>query len=131
MDEPVADAARSVLDGHIVLSRKLAHRNHFPAIDVLQSISRCMPDVVSKEHGLLARQLKDSMAAYQENEDLIQIGAYAAGSSPRVDRAIQLHEPLMKFLAQDRDDKAPFATGLTQLRQIGALSPPKPGVRQA
>ena len=79
MDEPIADAARSILDGHIVLSRRLAHRNHFPAIDVLESISRCMSDVITDDHRACAGRVKDLMAAYRENGNLIQIGAYAQG----------------------------------------------------
>jgi FliI/YscN family ATPase len=100
LDEPIADTARSVLDGHIVLSRRLAQRNHYPAIDVLQSISRCMPDVASAEHLALNGKLKDMLAAYRENEDLIQIGAYAAGSNRRIDTALKLHDPLNAFLRQ-------------------------------
>lgn len=108
MDEPIADAARSILDGHIVLSRKLAHKNHFPAIDVLESISRCMPDVISGAQSKISTMVKDYMAAYRENEDLIQIGAYAAGSSERVDKAIKLNGPLNEFLRQDRNEKSEF-----------------------
>ena len=115
MDEPVADAARSILDGHIVLSRKLAHRNHYPSIDTLESISRCMPDVVSKEHMLQVTQLKDLMATYRDNEDLIQIGAYAAGSNEQVDRAIKLDVPIRRFLRQDREESITFAQTSQQL----------------
>ena len=118
MDEPIADAARSILDGHIVLSRKLAHRNHFPAIDVLQSISRCMPEVVKSEHLNIAGTVKDYLAAYHENEDLIQIGAYAAGSSERVDKAIRLHEPLRSFLRQGRTEKNSFEESCTKLKEL-------------
>jgi flagellum-specific ATP synthase len=104
MDEPIADAARSILDGHLVLSRRLAHRNHYPAIDTLESISRCMNDVISPEHMQTVTQLKDLMATYREHEDLIQIGAYAAGSNERVDKAIKLDEPMRTFLRQKRDE---------------------------
>ncbi len=122
MDEPIADAARSILDGHVVLSRKLAHRNHFPAIDVLQSISRCMADIATKEHLVVSGKVKDAMAAYKENEDLIQIGAYAAGSSDRVDKAIKLNEPLNAFLRQTRDSSSTLQDSLKKLREIAKMS---------
>jgi flagellum-specific ATP synthase len=118
MDEPIADAVRSILDGHIVLARRLAHRNHYPAIDVLESISRCMADVVGKEHLTTAGKIMDLMAAYRENEDLIQIGAYAAGSNERVDRAIRCHEPLNAFLRQNRDIKSVFNESIGKLTEI-------------
>ena len=117
-DEPIADAARSILDGHIVLSRKLAQRNHYPAVDVLASISRCMPDVVAAAHHATAGRIKDLAAAYHENEDLIQIGAYAHGSSERVDRAIKLHEPLGAFLRQDRLEKVLFDETVARLAEL-------------
>jgi len=122
MDEPIADAARSILDGHIVLSRRLAHRNHFPAIDVLESISRCMPEVISPSQARISGALKDYMAAYRENEDLIQIGAYVAGSSERVDKAIKLNDPLTKFLRQDRDEKSNFEESITRLTELAKIT---------
>ncbi|MBD3419922.1 MAG: FliI/YscN family ATPase [Chitinivibrionales bacterium] len=125
MDEPVADAARSILDGHIVLSRQLAHRNHYPAIDILQSISRCMPDVISAEHAATIARLKDYMAAYAENEDLIQIGAYVNGTNERVDKAIALHRPLETFLRQERTGNYSFDQSAENLQQILALAEPK------
>ncbi|NLW30462.1 MAG: flagellar protein export ATPase FliI [Fibrobacter sp.] len=118
MDEPIADAARSILDGHIVLSRKLAHRNHFPAIDVLESISRCMVDVVPQEHTNVTNSVKDYMAAYREHEDLIQIGAYASGSNERVDKAIKLHEKLEKFLRQQRSEGNRIEESLSKLKEL-------------
>ncbi|MDR3012345.1 MAG: flagellar protein export ATPase FliI [Chitinispirillales bacterium] len=124
MEEPIADAVRSILDGHLVLSRKLAHRNHFPAIDVLQSISRCMSDIVSKDHLSVAGKIKDSMAAYKESEDLIQIGAYAIGSNERIDKAIRVHAPITEFLRQTRDTAALFdesLDGLTEIAKKGGL----------
>ena len=87
MNEPIADAVRGILDGHIVLSRDLAHQNHYPAIDVLQSVSRVMPAVTSGDHRAAAGVLRALLAAYREAEDLINIGAYVAGSNPRIDRA--------------------------------------------
>lgn len=121
MDEPVADAARSVLDGHIVLSRQLAHRNHYPAIDILESISRCMPDVIPAEHYATVASLKDLMAAYRENEDLIQIGAYAMGSSERVDRAIRVHEHMMTFLRQAMKECSTYEEAVEKLEQVRAV----------
>ncbi|MDR2577904.1 MAG: flagellar protein export ATPase FliI [Chitinispirillales bacterium] len=118
MEEPIADAVRSILDGHLVLSRKLAHRNHFPAIDILQSISRCMTDIASKEHVMLAGKIKDSMAAYKESEDLIQIGAYAMGSNERIDKAIRVHGAINEFLRQTRDTAAAFDETMAKLGEI-------------
>lgn len=118
MDEPIADAARSILDGHIVLSRRLAHRNHYPAIDVLESISRCMPDVVTPEHLEKVTLVKDLVATYREHEDLIQIGAYAAGSNPKVDCAISLDEPLRDFLRQKRDERVSLEGCIEQLSKL-------------
>jgi len=118
MDEPIADAARSILDGHIVLSRKLAHRNHFPAIDVLESISRCMSDVIMDDHKKMAGYVKDYMAAYRENEDLIQIGAYVPGSSDRVDKSIKINDPLISFLRQDRNEKTTMESSTTKVKEI-------------
>jgi flagellum-specific ATP synthase len=121
MDEPIADAARSILDGHIVLSRRLAHRNHYPAIDTLESVSRCMPDVISKEHMQRVSQLKELMATYREHEDLIQIGAYAAGSNDMVDRAIKIEPQIRRFLRQNRDESMTFdkTAGLLALLASG------------
>ncbi len=121
LDEPISDAARSVLDGHIVLARELATRNHYPAVDILQSISRCQPDVISPEHMRLVGDIKNLLAAYKANEDLIQIGAYAAGSNMRVDNAIKIHEPIMRFLRQDRDEKADYEEGKAELTAIKNL----------
>jgi len=118
MDEPIADAARSILDGHIVLSRRLAHRNHYPAIDILESISRCMTDVIDTQHYALAGNIKNLMASYRENEDLIQIGAYAKGSNEMVDRAIMMHTSLNEFLCQSRDQTSEFEESVMHLHGI-------------
>ncbi|MBD3393524.1 MAG: flagellar protein export ATPase FliI [Chitinivibrionales bacterium] len=118
MDEPIADAARSILDGHIVLSRQLAQRNHYPAIDVLASISRCMPDVITQEHQKLADRVKGLLAAYRENEDLINIGAYVSGSNASVDKAIQVHEPMNGFLRQGREERSTLDEAVKQLGEI-------------
>jgi flagellum-specific ATP synthase len=121
MDEPVADAARSILDGHIVLSRKLANRNHFPAIDVLESISRCMNDVISPDHLKYAGAIKDAMAVYRENEDLIQIGAYAAGSNDKIDKAIKLHDVLNGFLRQIRTEQGLMNESVLKLKELAKV----------
>jgi len=100
MNEPVADAVRSILDGHIVLSRALAHRAHYPAIDVLQSISRVMNDVVSAEHLKLANRMRELLAVYTEAEDLINIGAYQRGNNPKIDEALDYIDAINHFLLQ-------------------------------
>lgn len=100
MNEPIADAVRSILDGHIVLTRELATQNHYPAIDVLESVSRLVRDLTSAEQQALAGSARESMAIHRKNQDLISIGAYPPGSNAAVDRAIRLHEPLNTFLKQ-------------------------------
>ncbi len=104
MDEPIADAVRGISDGHIVLSRQLAARNHFPAIDVLASISRVMTKVARKEHKIVASHLRDLLAAYKESEDLITVGAYARGSNPKVDKAISIYDDLINLLRQQIEE---------------------------
>jgi len=101
MNEPVADAVRSILDGHIVLSRELAARNHYPCIDILNSASRVMRDIVSSAHLKKAGDIREILATYREAEDLINIGAYVAGSNPRIDYAISRIEVITDFLRQD------------------------------
>ncbi len=118
IDEPIADTARSILDGHIVLSRRLANKNHYPAIDVLESVSRCMPDVVSPEHMERVTLLKDLMATYREHEDLIQIGAYAKGSNEQIDKAIRLDEPMRRFLRQSRLESVKFSETERQIMEL-------------
>lgn len=115
MEEPVADTARSVLDGHLVLSRNLAHRNHFPAIDILESISRCLPDIVDKNHLKYINIIKDYMATYRSNEDLIQIGAYVSGTNEKLDKAIKLASIISGFLKQNRDESFSFDESVSQL----------------
>ena len=101
MNEPIADAVRSILDGHIVLSRAIAAQNHFPAIDILASVSRVMNEVVSKEHLGAAQKLRALLAVYKEAEDLIHIGAYVSGSSAKIDEAIKKIDQINAFLCQD------------------------------
>ena len=114
--DPIADAARAILDGHIVLSRALAEAGHFPAIDIEQSASRVMHNVVSKEHFELARNFKATYSRYEKGRDLIQIGAYVNGSDRALDEAIELHEPMMQFLKQDMLESATFDTSVMEMR---------------
>ncbi|MBR1553408.1 MAG: flagellar protein export ATPase FliI [Schwartzia sp.] len=108
MNEPIADAVRSILDGHIVLSRAIAAQNHFPAIDILASVSRVMSDVVTKEHREAAQHMRALMAVYKEAEDLIHIGAYVKGSSKRIDEAIEKIDAINDFLCQGVFDVTSF-----------------------
>ncbi len=124
MNEPVADAARSILDGHIVLSRDLAHQGHYPAIDVLQSVSRLMPEIADEDHRARARRMTEALAVYHEHEDLINLGAYVAGSSPEVDRAILLRGQLSAFLQQRSTDRVDLPEAIDQL--AAAIEPPAP-----
>ena len=117
-NEPITDTARGILDGHIMLSRKLGHKNHYPAIDVMQSISRVMSAIVTKEHKMLAGKLKNIMATYQESEDLINIGAYKKGSNPNIDYAIEKIEEVNSFLQQQTDEKFSFEEEVDALRAI-------------
>ena len=104
MNEPIADAVRSILDGHIVLSRKLAHKNHYPAIDVLESISRVMANIVTKDQRNIMMKARSLLAIYQEAEDLINIGAYVSGSSKKIDEAVEKNEKLVSFLIQNIEE---------------------------
>jgi flagellum-specific ATP synthase len=101
MNEPIADAVRSILDGHIVLSRNIAAQNHYPAIDILNSVSRVMLEIVEKNHYEAAQRLRSAMSVYREAEDLINIGAYVQGSNANIDRAITQIEPIKSFLKQE------------------------------
>lgn len=114
-NEPVSDTVRGILDGHIVLSRKLAHENHWPAIDVLSSISRSMPDVTSPEQQEAAAVLRRILAAWHDSEDLISIGAYRQGTNPLVDTALQLAQPIDGFLQQQRHEHSNLDATIQQL----------------
>jgi flagellum-specific ATP synthase len=118
MDEPIADAVRAISDGHIVLSRELAARNHYPAIDVLGSISRVMPKVASREHKIVASHLRDLMSAYKQSEDLILVGAYARGSNAKVDKAISIIDDLTALLRQDVSEKLDIPQLFDQMLEI-------------
>ena len=115
--DPIADAARAILDGHIVLSRSLAEAGHFPAIDIEQSASRVMHNVVSREHFELARNFKAVYSRYEKARDLVQIGAYASGSDPALDQAIALHEPMVQFLQQDMFEAATLDASVSDMRR--------------
>ena len=121
MNEPIADASRSILDGHIVLSRALAHKNHYPAIDVLASISRVMNNVVSSEHRQAAGKIRNLLASYAKNEDLINIGAYAKGSDASVDKAIAMIDKINNYLMQDIDDKTDFEITKNELINLAKM----------
>lgn len=117
-NEPITDTARSILDGHIMLSRKLGHKNHYPAIDVLQSISRCMSQIVPKEHKQAAGKLKNVLATYNEAEDLINIGAYKKGSNSNIDFSIEKIDKVNTFLRQDVDEKFTFEQSVQMLKDL-------------
>jgi len=118
MNEPIADAVRGILDGHIVLSRRLAAQAHYPAIDVLESVSRVMPDIVSPEHLRAARTLQALLATYRESEELITVGAYQRGTNPRLERAIAAVERLIPFLRQDMHESSLFEDTVLQLLEL-------------
>ena len=117
-NEPITDTARSILDGHIMLSRKLGHKNHYPAIDILQSISRCMSMIADKTHKKAAGKLKNVLATYNEAEDLINIGAYKRGSNPDIDYAIEKIGKVNGFLLQDVDEKFTFEQSVEMLQNL-------------
>ncbi|MBQ7588495.1 MAG: flagellar protein export ATPase FliI [Lachnospiraceae bacterium] len=117
-NEPITDTARGILDGHIMLNRKLAHKNHYPAIDILQSISRCMSQIASKEHKAMAGKLKNVLATYNEAEDLINIGAYKSGANPSIDYAIEKINSVNEYLCQDVDTKYSFDDEIKLLSEI-------------
>jgi flagellum-specific ATP synthase len=117
-NEPVSDMVRGLLDGHIMLNRELAEQNHFPAVDVQGSVSRLMMSIVSKEHRLAAGKIRDLMATYKKSEDLINIGAYVAGTNPKLDKAIALKNEIDNLLKQDVEDKFEIAQTIEMIFQI-------------
>ena len=117
-NEPITDTARSILDGHIMLDRKLGHKNHYPAIDILQSISRCMSQIAEREHKQAASKLKTVLATYNEAEDLINIGAYKSGSNPSIDYAISKINEVNAFLCQDVEEKFDFENSVNMLKGL-------------
>ncbi len=117
-NDPIADAARAILDGHIVLSRRLAESGHYPAIDIEASISRAMTEITDPRHLAAARRFRELYATYERHRDLISVGAYQAGSDPRVDEAIRFHPALMDFLAQDMHEQVPLVESLDDLERL-------------
>lgn len=118
LNEPISDAVMAVLDGHIVLSRKMASHNLYPAVDVLNSVSRLMKDVVSDKHNDLSMKFKDIYATYKEAEDLINIGAYTKGSNPKIDRAIKKYELFTQYICQDLNEKVSLSDSIDQMKKI-------------
>ena len=118
LQDPIADSARAILDGHIVLSRALADSGHYPAIDVEKSISRVMPMVTSEEHMNMARAVKQCYSLYEQNRDLISIGAYQAGADPRIDRAIKMKPYIDSFLQQKMKEVIPYKDSVDGLKQL-------------
>jgi flagellum-specific ATP synthase len=114
-NEPIADAARSILDGHIALSRAIAAKNHYPAVDVLESVSRVMIDIVDGEQRKRANDLLNIIATYRKAEDLINIGAYVAGSNPEIDHAIKMVDRVNAYLRQDMNERVSFEESRRQL----------------
>jgi flagellum-specific ATP synthase len=118
LSDPVADSVRSILDGHIVLSRKIANKGQFPAIDSLQSVSRVMPDIVPQDHRARAMEFNEILSSYNEAEDLINIGAYVKGSNPQIDHALNKIQSLRSFLKQDIYEKSTFEESITELENL-------------
>lgn len=119
--EPIADAVRAILDGHIVLSRRLAGMGHYPAIDVMNSVSRLTSQIMGKDQREAANRLREALATYQQSEDLIQLGAYVAGSNPRLDAAIRAREQIIDFLRQDATGKSPLNETVTRMQSLAKL----------
>lgn len=118
LNDPVVDASRAILDGHIVLSRQIAYKNHFPAIDILKSISRVMTDVTSSEHRKLSGRLKELLATYREAEDLVNIGAYKRGNNPKIDESLMYINSINEFLRQQVDEKVNYNDTITWLKRV-------------
>jgi flagellum-specific ATP synthase len=123
LDEPVSDAVRSLVDGHIVLDRRLAERGQYPAISIGQSVSRIVQDVTDPAHQAAARKVRAALATYAEAEDLIRIGAYTRGTSPQVDRAMELRPAILKFLKQDVNERSSFEQTRAALAQLATAWP--------
>jgi len=121
MNDPIVDTVRGILDGHIVLSRKLANRSHYPAIDVVSSISRSMNSIIPKEHVRLAASIKEMMSEYNDNEEIINLGAYVKGANPVLDRSLMIRNQLNAFLNQEVEDFQTFENSLNQLKEVYSL----------
>ena len=122
MDEPISDASRAILDGHIVLTRQLAMMGHYPAIDVLGSVSRLKSEITNEEQKEAARKLIEILAYYKESEDMINIGAYKAGSNPKVDLAIKNIDAIKTFLKQNMTEFSSLEDSLKTLKRLAQLS---------
>jgi flagellum-specific ATP synthase len=131
MDDPVASTVRATLDGHIILSRRLASLGHYPAVDVLESVSRVMPQICDDTHRTMAREVRAAMAAYRESEDLINLGAYVAGTNPRVDRAVTLKEPIDILLRQAEYEPSGLEDTRAAMEEILSIPQPIADPRQA
>tara|TARA_B100000965_G_scaffold400540_1_gene422623 strand:+ start:7742 stop:8569 length:828 start_codon:yes stop_codon:yes gene_type:complete len=118
MTEPIADETRSILDGHIILSRKLAAGNHYPAIDILESVSRVMDNIVPEDHKLSAKKMRELMASYRDVELLVRIGEYKQGKDPKTDEALSKIDNINKFLRQGLDESAPYEETIQQLMKV-------------
>jgi flagellum-specific ATP synthase len=117
-NEPISDTVRGILDGHIVLSRKLAHRHHYPAIDISSSVSRLMISIVSDEHLKLAAEIRGILSVYEQNEDLVAIGAYKDGTNPQLDSALKKIKNVNSFLTQDINEDLVYEEILAQMGNI-------------
>ena len=117
-NEPIADTVRGIVDGHVVLSRKLANANHFPAIDISSSISRLMNNIVSEEHKKMASEIRDMLSLYEKNEDLISIGAYKSGTNPKLDIAIARIDKINRFLCQGVNENDSYEEILEKMKSI-------------
>ena len=117
-NDPVVDSARSILDGHIVLNRQLAERGVYPAIDIGPSVSRVMTDIVPAHHAKAARTLRRHLATYEENRDLVLMGAYRHGADPAIDAAIACHPAVMEYIRQDADENVPLADAVAELTGV-------------
>lgn len=118
MDEPVADTVRSIVDGHIVLNRRIAHQGIYPAVDILQSLSRLMEKVASPEHKAAAKAVRSKLSLYRDSEDLINVGAYKKGTNPEIDSAILVYQEMVKFMTQDISESIPINSCIAQLQAI-------------
>jgi FliI/YscN family ATPase len=130
-NEPICDAVRAILDGHIILSRQLAAQGHYPAIDILHSVSRLTSAISTPRQKEAARDLRRALASYRDSEDLIQLGAYVAGSNPELDACIRLRPELNEFLRQDHTAKAPIGETLARMDQLARALAAKPAVPAA
>jgi flagellum-specific ATP synthase len=118
LNDPVADSVRSLLDGHVVLSRDLAWRNHYPCIDILGSVSRLMPDLVPQPYMQMAGRIREWMSTHQKAEDMINIGAYAKGSNPKIDMALKKIEAVNAFLIQRSDERVSIEHALAAVEEL-------------